>query len=280
MTRFLNPILFACSLFIASAAAGGEYSDLYIIPAVSHAQGAYGTFWRSDVVLHNIQAVPITVEMALVETGRPASTAPIAIVVGGETALHLSPGETRIVADVVGQQGRDLAGALIVGADLPFALTSRTSAESAAGRTLGQTVRPMAIGGSADTIDGVSVLAGLSVDERRRSNAGAFIAASHAPLVVEIELVSPSGAPLGSRILAIEEPGFVHHQWSISDLAGIAAGATAVVRVLQGAGVVVPYASMIDNRSAEAIFVAGEPVAAQGAAARIMLSQAVRTGDR
>lgn len=280
MTLFVNTNLFALSLLIASGAAAAEYSDLYIIPAVGHVRGAYGTLWRSDVVLHNIQSVPITVEMALVETGRSASTAPITIIVGGQSSLHLNPGETRIVTDVVGEQGRDIAGALIVGADLPFALTSRTYAESSAGLTLGQTVLPMAISGSADTIDDGSVLAGLTTDERRRTNIGAFVAASHAPLVAEIELVSSSGASLGSRIVVVEEPGFIHQHFSISDIAATAAGATAVVRVVEGDGVVVPYASMIDNSSAEAMFVAGEPVAASGAAARMMISRAVQMTDR
>lgn len=280
MTRFVNTIVFAFSLLIASGAAAAEYSDLYIIPAVAHAHGAHGTLWRSDVALHNIQSVPITVEMALVETGRPASTAPVAMIVGGETSLHLDPGETRIVTDVVGQQGRDIAGALIVGADLPFALTSRTYAESAAGQTLGQAVLPMAISGSADTIDDVSVLVGLTADDRHRSNIGAFIAASHAPLVAEVQLVSASGAPLGSRIVVVEEPGFMHQHFSISDIAEAAAGATVLVRVAEGDGVIVPYGSMIDNTSAEAIFVAGEPVAARGAEARMMLKRAVDGAER
>ena len=102
MTHGAKTLLFAISLIIASTASAADYTDLYIVPAVGHAHGAHGTLWRSDLVLHNVQTVPIAVELALIESNQPAATAPIAIMVGGETTLHLNPGETRIVSDVVG----------------------------------------------------------------------------------------------------------------------------------------------------------------------------------
>jgi hypothetical protein len=272
MQRFMNAILaFAC-LFIASAAGAANYSDLYIIPVAGHARGAFGTAWRSDVVVHNIQQVPITVELALVESGRSPSTEPIAIAVGAETSLQLAPGETRLLSDVLGAQGRDVTGALIVGAGLPFALTSRTWAELPAGRTLGQMVTPVAIAGTSNTAMEVSILTGLNASERQRSNVGVFIAASHAPLVAEIALRSSSGAMLGSTLVVVEEAGFSHRQFS---LAPPAAGVTAVVRILEGGGIAVPYASMIDNLTTEAIFVSGEPIGARPAAARTMLGSPI-----
>jgi hypothetical protein len=76
----------------------------------------------------------------------------------------------------------------------------------------------------------------------------------------------------------VEEPGFVHHHLSTADIAEIPDGATAVVRIVEGDGLVVPYASMIDNASAQALFIGGQPVMAHGMAARTMLSNVVAAG--
>ena len=114
----------------------------------------------------------------------------------------------------------------------------------------------------------------------QRTNIGVLIVASRAPLIAEIELVSTSGATLGSRLIVVQEPGFVHHQLSTADVADIDADASALIRIIEGDGVVVPYGSMIDNSTAEAIFVAGQPIAARSGAARAMLVRAVKASER
>ncbi|HEX6640198.1 MAG TPA: hypothetical protein VF215_03755 [Thermoanaerobaculia bacterium] len=266
-SRILVTLVF---LVTASVAGAAEYSDLYIIPAAAHAHGAFGTEWRSDVVLHNIQAVPITVELALVESGRGPAVEPIVVSAGAETTFALMPDETRLLSDVAAFLGRDATGALIVGANLPFAVTSRTWAELPGRRTLGQSVVPVAIAGSADAINDIAVLPSLTVSAGQRSNVGMFVAASHAPLVIEVAALSASGATLGTQLIVVDEPGFVHRQLSIAPTAE-GTSITATIRILQGDGIVVPYASTIDNVSAEAMFVSAEPIAVGGAASRSML---------
>jgi len=274
MNSIASRILIIVVLFTAAAAGAAEYSDLYIIPGAGHSHGAFGTLWRSDVVLYNIQQVPITVEIAIVESGGAPSGEPIAV-----STIHLNPGETRVLSDAAGHFGRDIAGALIVGADMPFALTSRTYAQLPTGRTLGQTVSPVAITGAADAVNEVAVLPSLAAGERQRANIGVFVAASHAPVVVEIALLSASGATLGSQVTVVDEPGFEHRQLSVAQIAApTPSSSTAVVRILEGDGIVVPYASIIDNVSAEAVFVSGEAISLRGAASRSMLVNAVTGG--
>lgn len=265
----MKTILVVLSLFTASTALAADYSDLYVIPIAGHARGAFGTAWRSDVVLHNLQLVPIAVEMALIESGRSAAAEAIPVPFGAEAVLHLAAGETRVLSDVLGPMNRDVTGALIVGASLPFALTSRTYAERPAGRTLGQTVVPVAITGGADAVHEVAILAGLDRNERQRANVGLFLAASRVPFVAEIELLSASGSPLGSRLIVLDAEGFAHRQLSVAD------GVSAMVRILEGDGVIVPYASVVDNVSAEAMFIPADATASRGAAARAMLSRTV-----
>ena len=274
MSRFAKTIFIAFSLAAASTAVAAGPADLYIIPIAGHAAGAHDTSWRSDVVLHNPQLVPITVEMALVESGQPPAADAIAIAFGAESALQLAPGETRIVADVLAQQGRDVTGALIVGATMPFVVTSRTYAELPGGRTLGQTVLPVAISGGADAVNEVAILAGLGQSEHQRANVGLFVAASRAPFVAEIELVSSSGQLLGSQLVVVDGEGLAHHQFSAAAIGGMDA-VSAIVRVLQGDGIVVPYASIIDNVSAEAMFLSAGAAMSRGAAAVAMLGRTV-----
>ncbi|HEX2060544.1 MAG TPA: hypothetical protein VHK90_07375 [Thermoanaerobaculia bacterium] len=258
----MNRFLVFVALFLSSAAAA-QHSDLYIIPAAGHAPGAHGTSWRSDVVLHNVQMVPITVEIALVESGSAPSAPPVAL-----HTIHLMPAETRTLSDIAGSLGRDVTGALIVGAELPFALTSRTWAERPAGRTIGQSVVPVAIAGSADAAGTAGVLPSLTTNDQQRSNAGIFAVASHAPLVIELAMLSPSGAVIGAELIVVDEPGFLHRQLSIPT-------STAIVRILEGDGIVVPYASTIDNGSAEAFFVSGSAISVGGESSRAMLAKAV-----
>jgi hypothetical protein len=267
-----NRMLVIFALLLASSASAAEYSDLYIIPVAGHSRGAFATSWRSDLVLHNVQAVPITVEIALIESGRAPSTAPVAV-----PTVHLMPGETRMLSDIAAPLGRDVTGALLVGADLPFAVTSRTWAERPAGRTLGQTVLPVAISGAADAVHELAVLPSLTTNAQQRSNVGVFVAASHAPLVVEVAMLSASGTTLASQLIVLDEPGFVHRQLALSPVAPTAS-MTAVVRIVEGDGIAVPYASIVDNTSAEALFVPGEPISVRGAATLTMLAGAVH-GD-
>lgn len=270
MNAIAQKILVAVSLFVAPAAAA-QYSDLYIIPVAGHTRGAFGTSWRSDVVLHNMQSVPISVELALIESGRVASAAPLSIADGAQTSVLLMPGETRTLDDVAGNLGRDVTGALVIGADMPFAVTSRTWAEFPTGRTLGQSVVPVPIAGAADAVHDAAVLPALATNAQQRSNIGVFVAASRAPLVVEVKLLSAAGATLDSRLVVVNEAGFVHRQLSLP----AATSGTAVVRIVEGDGIVVPYASVIHNTSAEAMFVSGPPIAARGADSRTMLLRAV-----
>lgn len=256
----MRNLIVAISILFASAVSAAEYSDLYVIPIAGHAHGAHATQWRSDVVVHNFQLEPITVEMALIE-GYAASA------VGAP--FQLFPGETRTITDVLGDKGRDVLGAIVIGADQPFVVTSRTYHAT----TLGQAVRPIAIAGAADAVNEVAVLAGLAHGQQQRANVGVAVVASHVPFVAEIELVSADGDRLGSQLITLDTDGFAHRQFSVASMGS--GGASAVVRVLEGDGIIVPYASVIDNESGEALFVSTEPATSAGASARVMLDSMV-----
>ena len=70
----------------------------------------------------------------------------------------------------------------------------------------------------------------------------------------------------------------MHRQLSIAPTAE-GTSLTATIRILQGDGIVVPYASTIDNVSAEALFVSAEPIAVGGAASRSMLVNVIDANE-
>jgi hypothetical protein len=86
-------------------------------------------------------------------------------------------------------------------------------------------------------------------------------------------LTGRNATSIGPQRIAIDEPGFVHRQLSLSAVTG---AVTAVMRILQGDGIVVPYASIVDNITAEAVFVSGEPISRHGMNGLAMLASTVK----
>ena len=218
MSRYAKTILAVLSLFTASTALAADYSDLYVMPIAGHARGAFETAWRSDVVLHNLQLEPITVEMALIESGRPAGAEAIAVSFGAETVLHLAAGETRVISDVLGNLDRDVTGALIVGASMPFVLTSRTYAERPAGRTLGQTVLPIAISGGNTTAPPRSIALGMKYPPRALNPAPASRSApkTSGTDAISWSALSFDATSVGDPTEMVNPPTFSFFMYSVS----------------------------------------------------------------
>ena len=230
-----------------------------VIPAAAHLDGLAGTTWRTDVELTQL-------------TGGSAPLPPTDAVLyfmprGGDNTLaggHRIPldGIVRL-ADVVGTNfgAGDAAGAILVTAERPIGVTSRTATGGVDG-SYGQLVPPPAPtevvsdGGSADLLL-------LAETDARRSNLGAANLTGHATTMV-VDLLDGAGVPLGvvqrelppygslqlDRVLRLVSAAPVEH-------------ARAVVRTLDPADRVAVYASVVDNRTGDPIFVAPAAVSTE-----------------
>lgn len=258
--RTLAPLFLAATLLAGPGAQAGHYADLYVIPVASHTAGAHGTNWMSDVAIHNFQTTPLSAELVLIATGE--STEDNVLPLTGATPIVVPPGGTRIVADFMNGSGAAL-GAVVIGADKPFALTSRSYSMSPSGDTVGQTVtasRDFLTDALLDSASNAAAyLPGLILDNRFRTNIGfAAGAGLSGPLLFQITIRNAEGAVLGSEKFLVPAGTYMHRQMPVTRFTstGFSAG-SAEVKIVGGDGAIVPYASVIDNGTADAVFVSG-----------------------
>lgn len=266
----ITAALFA--LLLAPQAFANHYADFYVIPVAIDAPGANGTQWMSDVAIYNFGTTPLTVEMLFIQSGQgdPNNTTdvtptslPIPIPGRGSVilkdVLDLIPGDTNI-------------GAILIGANAPFAVTSRAYSLSPTGDTVGQTVLPArdflenAVG-DVNNAGAVAYIPGLIANSRFRTNLG-FVAATTndnaAGMTVEVTIRDSSGGSVGSRLFTIPGGNFTHVQFPSTAITGTVLpnssfdAGSADFRIVAGDGAVVPYVSVIDNVTADAVFVSGQ----------------------
>jgi hypothetical protein len=250
-------LLSAPSLF------AGHYADLYVIPVASHTAGVGGTNWRSDIAVHNFGATPLTLELVLIESGE--STINNVLSLSEVTPVVVPPNGSRILGDVLArQEGGDRVGAVVIGGNRPFAVTSRSYSMSPAGDTVGQTVlaeRDFVTNalGEVDA-NATAYIPGLISNDRFRTNLGfAAAAGPGGALVFDVTLRDASGTNIGTKRFTVPPGAFMHQQFSSRSIATNAFDAGAAqLRIVSGNGAIVPYASVIDNATADAVFVSGE----------------------
>lgn len=267
--RFLRILTVATLAILASVAAhANHYSDFYVIPVAAHTAGQNGTNWMSDVAIQNFQSTPLVVQFVVIESGFQTDNVFALTTTDGSGSVTVPAGGNVMIKDILANQRgmSSLTGALLVGSDRPFAVTSRTYSMSPSGHTVGQTVPP-----SGNFLDNtltpinlataVAYVPGLVQNAEFRTNLG-FVAAngseSGAPMNLAITVRGPDGATLGVRNYSIAPGAVMQIQFSARDIAtGNFNAGGADFRITSGTGSVVPYASVIDNRTADAVFVSG-----------------------
>lgn len=267
--RTLRILIVATFALMANVTAyANHYADFYVIPIAGHTAGQNGTNWMSDVAVQNFQSTPLVVQFVVIESGFQSDNVfPLATADDSGSVTVPANGNV-MVKDILGDHRgmSSVTGALLVGSDRPFAITSRTYSMSPSGDTVGQTVPPAAnfLDNTLSPINlptAVAYVPGLVQNSEFRTNLG-FVAAngsgSGATMNLAITVKGPTGATLGTRNYSIAPGAVMQIQFSAREIAGAnfdVGGAE--FRITTGSGSVVPYASVIDNRTADAVFVAG-----------------------
>jgi len=261
--RKISFLIATCALMLAGTVRADHYADVYVIPVASHTPGVNNTNWQSDIAIYNFQTTPLRVEMVLIESGVSTSDNVVPI---GAAATVIPANSSRIIADVLANQTRPTAnvGAIIVGGDKPFAVTSRSYSMSPSGDTVGQTVVPVRdffTESLNDTpVPAVAYIPGLISNGKFRTNLGfAAGAGTTSDLVLEVTVSRADGVDIGTQRFTIPAGTYMHRQFSSNTIGTQqfdAGGAR--FRIVSGDGAVVPYASVIDNATADAVFVSGQ----------------------
>ena len=246
-------------VILAPALLASEYSDLYLIPVAGHVTGVNGSNWMSDVAIQNPQSTPLNVQLVLIESGEGMPDNVTSL-----TAVTVPANGTRILRDVMGGIPQS-TGAILIGADRPFALSSRAYIADASGGTQGQSITPLRnfVDNSlatADLSNATAYVAGLTSNAHYRTNLG-FVAGSGSSsgLTLEVALRDADGTTLGTKTFAIPGGGFEHVQMSsLAITSKTFDEASATFRIVSGSGAIAPYASVVDNISNGAFFISSQ----------------------
>ncbi len=185
-------------------AACGPYCTNWFVPSVAHVAGADGSFWTSDLVLHNRGSSPTPVTLKFLGNSRDGTSGP-------ERSLTLDPFQTVTSADVLASVFgiADDAGALeVLTPSDQLTVRSRTFT-AAAGGTVGDGMPGVRQGSFfTDQTTPVPVLIGLTEDGRFRSNL-ILVNGTASPLDVRVDAIDASGAAIGSRTYTLPPLGMI-----------------------------------------------------------------------
>ncbi len=266
--KILSSIILGLLIVPTIAHAQSVFSDTYVIPVVSHTAGRNG-IWMSDVTITNFQSTPLTVQLIVVESGENNSDNIFPLTTDAlNNSVTVPANATVVLKDVLkGYRGMtNASGALILGGDKPFAVTSRSYLTGANGAMLGQTVTPArdffenSTGRSDNTQ--VAIIPGISNNGSTRTNIG-FLAgagsAGGATLAVQITIRDANGTSLGTKIVSLPPGNFTQTQFSVSSITSTFFDVgSAEFRLVQGLGTIVPYASVIDNATGSPMYIMGQ----------------------
>jgi len=272
-------VVAAVVLSLATPAFAFLASPVHIIPVVAKVKGQAGTDWRSDAMMSNVSDGTLTVGIEFFRenqnntfTGSFAKT------------ITLAPGETRTVEDVLGShfpaEGNTKGMLLVMVTDSTgpeseagLALTTRTYNAADPARTYGQTI-PSNFFGMVFGL-GRSVITGVRNDSRLRTNIGVANLSPTATSAL-LKFYNSTGALITEVTRSV--PAMSLAQWKVSDL-GVnnVRDARVEIQVDPSMGtfdpcsgsfgsfgffgaILMPYFSMVDNGSGDAVFGYGQLV--------------------
>ncbi|HEY6214520.1 MAG TPA: PKD domain-containing protein [Vicinamibacterales bacterium] len=210
------------------------------LPVVARANGANGTFWRSDVTFFNPSNTRVFLSVRYSDTTK---------------SLSLGARETYLLADVLTQFGYSSGNNPLTitwsGGAAPV-VTSRTYTTDERGGTFGQSIDPV------DAFTNEQFVPGLRSDFSYRSNVGVLNGGSDAEELT-VTLLSPAGFELASTRIVLQ-PGELMQQAVTSLFPGVSASTGSFTLYVRGDANarVFAYGSMIDNASGDPVFFAGK----------------------
>ncbi len=257
-------------LFITAGSAYAQLSNAWVVPAAAHVPGIGGTFWRTDLSIHNPQGQDLPVVVQALESDRDNSRVPT-------MDLVLRPWETVNLWDVFGPDQFDIpaSGAILVyvppeepcsGIACDLLVTSRTYTIDPAGGEgeYGQAVNGATLLEGTDWATFAYAAGMLNDGQGFRCNAGvASWTGDWAQVQVDVQ--DADGAIVDSVVF--EVPPFGHVQ---KRLQAPVVGGSLVFFLIDGPedAWVYPYASVVDQDTGDPSYFfarySGVGVAAKG----------------
>jgi len=253
----------------AAASSLTAASTRVLIPAAAHASGAGGTNWRTDLEVHNPGATTVTFTVELLKrdqsNGSPSSQ-----------SFNLAPGRSVRYDDVLaGLFGFTGAAALRISSSSEVQVTSRTYNLLGAGNSLGLPsgstfgqfvagVAETAAIGSGEQGRLIQLSHSRSTTSGYRTNLG-LVNAGTSPIHLEVALYRGDGTALGSVAADLPAGGYTQLDKVFERVTGgDVGGGYAIVWTTTAGGRFLAYASVVDNRTGDPVFVPAVKVTAGG----------------
>jgi len=215
----------------------------YLIPALAHKPGFFGSQWRADLTVLNPNDA--TANLTLVYVSGSAPVLRDAVLAG-----HTSVAWSDVLVALFGfPQDASTSGAVQVISDVPLGITGR-SYNLGAGGTFGGTFPALT---AADGLGSgtVGLLPNLKRTAAYRSNVG-FANPGTFTSTVRLRLFSAGGVKLGEKTLDVAAGRWTQLDDVFGKLgAGDAELAYGTVEVLTNGGTVWAYAAVIDNATGD-----------------------------
>jgi hypothetical protein len=217
------------------------------LAAAANTHGAYNTFWHSDVRVLN----PSADSLNITYTYRPVGLAAITMTLAVPSMNILYAGNA--LSQLFGIT-YDTYGSMEVSAGAPLVVSSRIYTPSVDG-TYGQQIPSNRSDQGIIVAEAKQIILGLHRNEDYRTNLGLTEIAGGG-LTVLVQLYDTTGAFIAERTVALAP--YQHLQWNDVFLQWGLNGpfeAYAVVQGMVGGGRAVAYASVVDNRTGDAIYI-------------------------
>lgn len=221
-----------------------------VIPAVGRTAGAGGTYWKSDVSLHNPTGAAVNVSMYYLAAGADNMNAVPRVV-------SVPAGHTVSVGDVLASFGiASGSGALrLTNPNGTIVASSRTYTSRADGGTYGQSIDPA----RTPSFSASSVVTGLKSNSGYRTNLG-MVNLGSSPITAVLTLHRADGSAAGTARV-----GLAPRSQAQASLASLYPGVDVsslgnfTVRARsEGGSTLFTYGSVVDNTSGDPIFIGGE----------------------
>jgi hypothetical protein len=245
---FLSPASGPADEILCGAVHEGPFR--YRVPAVARTAGAHGTQWRTDLCFRCSAAGVVDAGSAVRLTFFPSDMGtgpPLSATVDGE------PGALVRIPDVLGTlfEREQTSGSLLAEADDPLEVWTVTYTQDAQGGTYGQSI-PGFVEGAAIGAGGAGFAAGLVQNAAYRTNLGfSEIAGETTDLIIRV--FDTSGLILLTAGYQLPATGWLQVGLIDLGISSLDAG-RAEVEVI-GGGAVLAYASVVDNRTGDPVFV-------------------------
>lgn len=217
------------------------------IPAVIHADGAAGTKWRSDVWALNPGPTTVMFDLVLHPNGGSPSA---------RVQVSLAAGEMRIFEDAVsGTFATAGTGSITVeGPELSSLVVTSRAWNDASGGSFGQFIEARPVETAAGAGELIR-LTHLDHDDTFRTNVG-ITEVTGAPVTARVRILDAAGDEVFTAEVTVGP--HQNRQLSLAQLGAPAVrNAQATIDILSGTGRALAYASVVDNRTGDAVYVAG-----------------------